>query len=654
VRSLWLFILSLICVRQTIAPTVERPPQPEGCTVGVASARATSDGRPLLWKVRDNSDMPNNSVTFDTTFPHRFVAVTNSGDTDVWMGVNELGFAIVNATSLDLPGTAEGFTNGQLMRYALGTCSTVEEFEHLLDSTNGPGRRTQANFGIIDATGAAVMFETGGSAYWKFDANDPSLSPDGYVLRTNFSLTGNGRTGLERYRRSVNQIAEFRGGDSLNVRTLLRYHARDFSDYASIPLSVPFCRQWNQTTPLGYVMTNVSISRYKSLSAAVITGVKPDEVTTLSTMWTILGQPSTAIAVPYWPVGNPPHVARGDTTSRLYDIASRIRTLTFDLPSSPDYLDTYKLRDECGNGLWAWIFPAEDSITSATERLLESWRRNQPSAERVLETENVFAACALSQLTASYNRLLRRGAFMVANEVPFSNALGKTLKNGSIVQLIWAGADHAINPPNMEAGSREWGMPTEDDRVIGVAHAIGENVSCAGTFQFQAVGWLDRNTGMPAANDEIYVRVFDSDRLEAATHYGDAQLYTVSIGEPLAYIPFISGGKTSLPMKVQLASNTFPAHSAVLPNFPNPFNSSTVITFEIPSAHRAEEPVDLTVYNSLGQSVKSLYSGSALAGRHRIEWDGRDTRGLMQPSGTYFARLTVGQTTSVQRMVLLK
>ncbi len=145
--ALWAYHTGLGKEEGTALPHDSTPIQ-EGCTIGVASAWATADGRPLLWKIRDNSDLPNNSVSYDTTLPLHFIGVTNSGGSEVWMGVNEDGFAIINSTAHDLPGATSGLTNGVLMRIALGTCAGVNEFIHLLDSTNTAGRRTQANFGV--------------------------------------------------------------------------------------------------------------------------------------------------------------------------------------------------------------------------------------------------------------------------------------------------------------------------------------------------------------------------------------------------------------------------------------------------------------------------------------------------------------------------
>ena len=265
----------------------------EGCTIGVASAGATSDGRPLLWKIRDNSELPNNSISYDTSGLYRFIAVTNSGDREVWMGVNEMGLAIINSTALDLPGGTSGLNNGLLMQLALGMCASVGDFGLLLDSTNATGRRTQGNFGLVDSAGAAIMFEVGGSAYWRYDANDSTRASEGYVIRTNFSMAGGGNTGIERYRRAVAQIREFRLSGTLDYRRIMRDHARDFSDYSSNRIAVPYPRVWSPASPLGYFYSNVSVCRHKSISATAIVGVRSGEHPELSTMWAILGQPAT-------------------------------------------------------------------------------------------------------------------------------------------------------------------------------------------------------------------------------------------------------------------------------------------------------------------------------------------------------------------------
>ena len=72
-------------------------------------------------------------------------------------------------------------------------------------------------------------------------------------------------------------------------------------------------------------------------------------------------------------------------------------------------------------------------------------------------------------------------------------------------------------------------------------------------------------------------------------------------------------------------------------NYPNPFNAGTEIRFQLPK----NMYVELTVYNILGQTVKSLVQGHKGAAHHLIRWDGTNEDGLIVPSGMYFSRLVV-------------
>ncbi|UCE66643.1 MAG: T9SS type A sorting domain-containing protein [Candidatus Zixiibacteriota bacterium] len=82
-----------------------------------------------------------------------------------------------------------------------------------------------------------------------------------------------------------------------------------------------------------------------------------------------------------------------------------------------------------------------------------------------------------------------------------------------------------------------------------------------------------------------------------------------------------------------------------LSNHPNPFNSSTTISFTLSEAGM----VNLSVYNIQGQRIAELFQGMREAGEHAISWDASD-----YPSGVYFARLEAGGSSKTAKMVLLK
>lgn len=93
-----------------------------------------------------------------------------------------------------------------------------------------------------------------------------------------------------------------------------------------------------------------------------------------------------------------------------------------------------------------------------------------------------------------------------------------------------------------------------------------------------------------------------------------------------------------------------PESRLVVSNAPNPFNQATAITFDLPSA----DHVELTVYNALGQKVRTLISGKIPAGKHSTCWDGRDDTGGNVASGVYLTRLKTGTFSASNRMLLLK
>jgi hypothetical protein len=84
---------------------------------------------------------------------------------------------------------------------------------------------------------------------------------------------------------------------------------------------------------------------------------------------------------------------------------------------------------------------------------------------------------------------------------------------------------------------------------------------------------------------------------------------------------------------------------ATLVSSPNPFNPSTLLSFQLPVSSR----VSLRVYDTAGRSVRSLVDGWREAGSHEVIFDGANL-----PSGIYIYRLQAGEFSARGKMVLLK
>ncbi|MBN1482628.1 T9SS C-terminal target domain-containing protein [candidate division KSB1 bacterium] len=85
-------------------------------------------------------------------------------------------------------------------------------------------------------------------------------------------------------------------------------------------------------------------------------------------------------------------------------------------------------------------------------------------------------------------------------------------------------------------------------------------------------------------------------------------------------------------------------------NYPNPFNPSTTISFSLANAG----DVTLTVYNNLGQKVRTLLSAVLSEGQHYVQWHGRDETGTIMPNGVYYYELSSGEGVLRNKMILLK
>lgn len=93
-----------------------------------------------------------------------------------------------------------------------------------------------------------------------------------------------------------------------------------------------------------------------------------------------------------------------------------------------------------------------------------------------------------------------------------------------------------------------------------------------------------------------------------------------------------------------------PTSFALSQNYPNPFNPTTTIKYQV--AENAK--VSLTIYDMLGQKVKTLIDNEQEAGYYTVRWDGTNESGSKVTSGIYIYRLTAGKFTSTIKMNLLK
>jgi hypothetical protein len=124
-------------------------------------------------------------------------------------------------------------------------------------------------------------------------------------------------------------------------------------------------------------------------------------------------------------------------------------------------------------------------------------------------------------------------------------------------------------------------------------------------------------------------------------------------------VDFVPIVPTSIPGE---EGSVIPRSFVLNQNFPNPFNPSTTIEFEIPDIagsgiagdHRTIQHVSLIIYDTRGRQVRTLIDAELVAGRHSVVWNGKDNGGRSIRSGIYFYRLKSGEDTNTRRMTVLK
>jgi hypothetical protein len=102
--------------------------------------------------------------------------------------------------------------------------------------------------------------------------------------------------------------------------------------------------------------------------------------------------------------------------------------------------------------------------------------------------------------------------------------------------------------------------------------------------------------------------------------------------------------------QVDQIPNVFELHQ----NFPNPFNPTTTIAFDLPISSE----IILTIHDILGRRVRVLYSGRLNAGSHSVDWDAKDQNGISLSTGVYVYRIAINNTngsySNAKKMLLVK
>ncbi len=169
-------------------------------------------------------------------------------------------------------------------------------------------------------------------------------------------------------------------------------------------------------------------------------------------------------------------------------------------------------------------------------------------------------------------------------------------------------------------------------------------------------GWAEFRTGFDGNRiyyvNDLYRQTSQAktgaelDRLPIELDAFQVAIYTISVSAESVLLP-------TLTVDVDEADVSPARPSFVLyDNYPNPFNSRTVIRYRLASPEPM--PTKLTIVNLLGQEVKTLVDRAQSAGDYQVVWDGLDNSGKPVASGVYLYAITSGRYCDVKKLVLIK
>ena len=111
-----------------------------------------------------------------------------------------------------------------------------------------------------------------------------------------------------------------------------------------------------------------------------------------------------------------------------------------------------------------------------------------------------------------------------------------------------------------------------------------------------------------------------------------------------------SPASNAAPVRSLTAAQDLPGAFVVRGAYPNPFNPSTSIRFDLPTASRTR----VEVLDMRGRRVRALLDADLGGGAQAVRWDGRDDGGRLMPSGTYFVRVRAGARIESVKLMLAK
>ncbi len=280
-----------------------------------------------------------------------------------------------------------------------------------------------------------------------------------------------------------------------------------------------------------------------------------------------------------------------------------------------------------------------------------------PRADEFIELVNT----GTEPLDISGYQIKRRGGYLI-----FTFPAGVVLNPNEFTVVfggVGAGGFGGNFPPDLKLFAAKPGQadsgfadPTSTDLL-----GAGDNVVIFDPAQNATIAEIYWGNATPLSNGAIKTeppntvgnKVIQGDIAQSVTRNPDVtglwDLHSEATSG-LLYSPGAFKDNPYLEVKGNRHEGDIPSTFLVYQNYPNPFNPETTFKLDLPTSVQ----VTVTIYNTLGQVVRTLYKGNLNAGTYSFTWNSRNDYGVLSPSGIYFYKIQAGDYSSMKKMILMK
>jgi len=191
---------------------------------------------------------------------------------------------------------------------------------------------------------------------------------------------------------------------------------------------------------------------------------------------------------------------------------------------------------------------------------------------------------------------------------------------------------------------------TNPDRVVEKLVLEGQKIAADKAYRARTT--ITANTKIERANaGEITFLAGKEIRLLPGFHVGRGTTFHARINsKPSGKMAESKTDNSNAMGQEQTMGTLIPTEYNLAQNYPNPFNPQTEIVFALPQA----DHVTLSIFNTLGQKIRTLVAQSYHPGFHTVIWDSKDNHGHPVASGIYLYQIRAGEFVQIRKMSLLR